>query len=64
MGTSEVFKVFKIARAAGEWNLKTLKASRVTKMHARAIIRTFVYHILNKIIKESVFGTYFNVKYL
>ena len=33
MGTSDVFKVFKIARAAGEYNLQTLKASRVTIYH-------------------------------
>ena len=44
MGTSDVFKVFNIARAADEWNLKTLKASRSDHVsrNARAIIPFFV----------------------
>ena len=33
MGTSDVFKVLKIAQAAGECNLRTLKISRVTIYH-------------------------------
>ena len=60
MGTSDVFKVLKIARAAGECNLRTLKISR----NARAIVQFFFYSFLNKIIKESIFGTYFSVKYV
>ena len=61
------FKVLKIARAAGEFNLITLIKS-ITSDHisrnARAIIRFFIYDILNKIAKESIFGTYFSVKHL
>ena len=30
MGTSDVLKVLKIARAVGEYNLRTFKTSRVT----------------------------------
>ena len=66
MGTSDVFKVLKIAPAAGECNLKTLKALRLNtyhEMHERSF-DFFVYNILNKIIKESIFGTYFSVKHL
>ena len=33
MGTSDVLKVFKIARAVGECNLRTFKTSRVTINH-------------------------------
>ena len=33
MGTSNIFKVLKIARARGECNLRTLKISRVTIYH-------------------------------
>ena len=39
MGTSDVLKVLKIARAVGECKLRTFKTSRVTidrEMHARA----------------------------
>ena len=38
MGTSDVLKVLKIARAVGECNLGTFKTSRV-----------FIYYVLNKI---------------
>ena len=33
MGTSDVLKVLKIARAVGECNLRTFKTSRVTINH-------------------------------
>ena len=33
MGTSDVLKVLKIARAVGEFNLRTFKTSRVTINH-------------------------------
>ena len=56
MGTSDVFKALKIARAPGECNLRTLKTRA---RNARAFIQFFVNNILNKIIKESIFGTYF-----
>ena len=44
MGTSDVLKVLKIARAVGECNLKTFKTSRVTinhEMHGQ--VHTFFY---------------------
>ena len=66
MGTSDAFKVLKIALACGSCNLKTLKALRLNtyhEMHERSF-DFFVYNILNKIIKESIFGTYFSVKHL
>ena len=56
-----------LARAAGECHLGTLIkniASDHTSRNARAIIRFFIYDILNKILKESIFGTYFSVKHL
>ena len=50
MGTSDVLKVLKIARAIGKYNLRTFKTSRVTinhEMHKQ--VHTIFYYILNKI---------------
>ena len=52
MGTSDVFKVLQIARAA----------SPIISRNAWAIIQSFIDNILNEIIKESIFGKYFSVK--
>ena len=60
MGTSDVFKVLKIARFE---NFKNITSDHISR-NERVIIRFFVYSILNKIIKESIFGTYFSVKHL
>ena len=63
----QFFKVLKIARAAGECNLRTL-IKNITSDHisrnARAMIPFFTYGIVNKIIKQSIFGAYFSVKHL
>ena len=66
MGTSDVFKVLKIARARGRVqfeNFKNITSDHISR-NERVIIRFFVYSILNKIIKESIFATYFSVKHL
>ena len=44
-------------------NFKSITSDHISR-NARAIIRFFVYNILNKIIEESIFGTYFSVKHL
>ena len=44
-------------------NFKIITSDHISR-NARAIIRFFVYNILNKIVKESIFGTYFSVKCL
>ena len=52
MGTSDVFQVLKIARAAGECNLRTWKNHEwpyITKCKSGHTI-FFIYNILNKII--------------
>ena len=44
-------------------NLKSITSDHISR-NAQAIIRFFVHNILNKILKESIFGTYFCVKQL
>ena len=43
MGTSDVLKVLKIARAVGEYNLRTFKASQVTINHESRCFNGFQY---------------------
>ena len=43
-------------------NLKSITSDQISQ-NARGIMRLFVYNILNKIIKESIFSAYFSVKY-
>ena len=45
-------------------NANTIITSDHISRNARAIIRFFIYDILNKITKESIFGTYFIIKHL
>ena len=56
MVTRDAFKVFKLNSPAARAILRTLKTRA---RNARAFIQFFVNNILNKIIKESIFGTYF-----
>ena len=54
MGKSDVLKVLKIARAAGECNLRTFKTSRVTiyhEMHERSY--DFLFIIFSKNYKKN-----------
>ena len=44
-------------------NFENITSDHISQK-ARAIIRFLIYDILNKIIKESIFGTYFSVKHL
>ena len=56
MGTSDVLKVLKIARALGECNLRTFKTSRVTinhKMHEQ--VHTIFYLLYSRFFYNLVF---------
>ena len=44
-------------------NFENITSDHISR-NAGAIIRFFVYNILNKIVKESIFGTYFSVTHL
>ena len=46
MGTSDVLKVLKIARAVGECNLRTFKTSRVTINHERYEQVHMIFYLL------------------
>ena len=56
MGTSDVLKVLKIARAVGECNLRTFKTSRVTinhEMHEQ--VHTIFYLLYSRFFNNLVF---------
>ena len=57
MGTSDVLKILKIARAVGECNLRTFKTSRVTINHlrnARAGLYDFLFIVFStKLLKRD-----------
>ena len=67
MGTSDIFKVLKILtsrRRVQFENFKNITSDHISR-NAPPIIRIFIYNnILNKIIKESIFGTNFSAKHL
>jgi len=55
---------FAIISIENRMNANTLITSDHISRNARAIVRFFIYDILNKITKESIFGTYFVIKHL
>ena len=59
MGTSDVLKVLKIARAVGECNLRTFKTSLVPinhEIHSRSYDFLYLLHPINKTEKEKYQG--------